>query len=101
MTAAAASLQSKWLLTIAFVSLLGWLPVLSILVAAAIAAAGHCQGTEAGAGSCMLLGADFGGIVYALGVSGWFFLQTWPLALASIVLWALVGIRRVLRGTKQ
>ena len=94
----AAAPRSRALLVWAVLTgVVGWFPVLSVLACAAIAQIGHCQVDEGGVHPCLVFGRDMGELAYGLGMMGWFFLMTFPVALISIVLWLLI-LMRFVRG---
>jgi hypothetical protein len=72
---------------------IGWFPVASIIACSVIAQIGHCQVNEGGPQPCYVAGRDMGETAYELGVLGWCFLITFPLALISIVLSVLLIVR--------
>ena len=62
------------------------LPILSVLVASALATIGGCDVNEGSAQACMLLGMDIGGLLYTLFVSGWFAFITVPQGFVGLVI---------------
>lgn len=68
-----------WLvyLVIAF---LGVLPLLTALLAGAIANLAKCELDEGSVHPCVIAGKDVGNLLYAMGVGGWFTLMTLPAA---------------------
>jgi hypothetical protein len=73
------------------------LPILAVLVATALASIGHCDLDEGSVHPCILLGHDFGGVLYPMFVSGWFGLMTLPVLAAALLLWIVVEIVHRLR----
>ena len=66
------------------------------MLTGAIANANSCQVDEGSAHSCMVLGADWGEVLYVLGVMGWFMLITLPIgAGAAIVCLLTLVIHRI------
>lgn len=74
-------------------TVLAWLPLLSVLLCAALAGALDCRVDEGSAHPCVVAGQDIGPLLYFLGMMGWLMLLTAPLMLASIVLWLGVAGR--------
>jgi hypothetical protein len=58
-------------------------PMISVLLASAIATAFGCALDEGGVNPCVVLGKDLGPSLYTLGVMGWFFLLTVPSGLIA------------------
>lgn len=83
-------------LSLALILLVMFAPVLSVLFASALAAAGGCTLNEAGTSSCVLFGADIGGLLNRLFVSGWYVLLTLPVGVLALLAWtvALIVSRR-------
>ena len=70
-------------------------PILCVLLASAVASATGSRLDEGNAHPCIILGCDFGWLLYALFVSGWFVFLTVPTGLLAIVVTILVrGFRR-------
>lgn len=81
-----------WLAVIA--TLVGWFPVFDVLSSMAIAQLAHCQVDEGSVHPCVLYGTDLGEFLTVLFVSGWYFFVTFPVAIASVVLWLVVWFLR-------
>jgi hypothetical protein len=71
----------SYLLTILFM----FAPLLSVLIASAIASAAGAELDESGPHPCILFGFDFGGLLYRMFVAGWFGLGTIPIGLLVIL----------------
>ena len=56
-------------------------PILSVLIAGAIASAAGAKLDESGPHPCMIFGSDFGGLLYTMFGAGWFGLVTIPIGL--------------------
>lgn len=69
------------------VTIAGWFPILGVLMSSAIAHLGGCQVYEDGPRQCLVLGVDLGGLALSLGMTGFYFIFTWPVAILSLVLW--------------
>ncbi len=66
------------------------LPLLAILVTAAIAGVAGCEVNEGGPMPCVVYGTDIGGSLSSLMVTGWFGLMTIPLLMLLVAVWALL-----------
>jgi hypothetical protein len=72
-------------------------PIVSALGAGAIAQSHGCILNEGDVHPCIVMGVDIGGQLHGMGVMGWLFLMTMPLAAVAIIGWivlAVVAIRR-------
>jgi len=93
-----------WLywIVLAIILLVALAPVLSVLVAGAIADANGCTLNEGSVNPCVVNGEDIGPTLYALGVMGWFMLATIPLGAGALLLWAVVlVVHRLYWGRKR
>ena len=77
------------------------LPVLSVAAASAMASFNGCVLNEGDAHSCMVLGVDVGGALYAMFVSGWFAMLTLPVAATIALAWIVAEAVRVVRRRKS
>ena len=75
-----------------FVALIGLclLPLVAVLLSAALAALFGCELNEGITNVCSIAGIDFGGFLSGLFVMGWLALITLPLLMCILALWALV-----------
>jgi hypothetical protein len=78
-------------------TLVGWAPVIGILVGAALSSLLGCRVDEGSVRPCVVGGVDVGYPLYLLLVSGWFILGTWPIILVTTLLWLWLVVRFVLR----
>ncbi len=70
-------------------------PILSTMIASAIATAMGSRLDEGGSHPCIIFGMDIGELLYAMGVAFWFVLFTFPTGLLAIVVVIIVrGFRR-------
>lgn len=74
------------------IALVALLPVLSVAIAGGIASLADCRLDEGNVHPCVILGADFGGLLYGMGVLGWLMLVTLPLGALAGFGWVLVWI---------
>ena len=72
-------------------------PVLCVLACASIASHYGCQVDEANVHPCIVHGRDIGGLLYDLGVSGWFMLVTIPTGALALLIFTLTLIASKLR----
>ena len=64
----------------------GW-PVACVLVASTIASWNGCTLHEGYQNTCLVRGRNIGGLLYQLGVLGWFMLATLPAGALAFVAW--------------
>jgi hypothetical protein len=64
-------------------------PILSVAIAGAVARFCGCRLDEGGPHPCILWGVDVGGLLYCMGVAGWFMLLTLPLGALAILAFTL------------
>jgi len=77
-------------------------PVASVGFTYWVAEANGCQVNEAAVQPCMVMGSDWGGLLYATGVMGWFMLATLPLGGGAFLVWlASLVIHRIAWGQLQ
>ncbi len=76
-------------------------PVMSVAVASGIASANGCKLNEADAHPCVLLGFDWGGVLYGMFVMAWFAIATVPLGGLALILWIVTAIVMYVRYRKQ
>ena len=70
-------------------------PILSVLIASAIATATGSKLDEGSSHPCIIFGVDIGELLYAMGVAGWFVFVTFPTGLLAIATVIIVrGFRR-------
>lgn len=74
----------------AVILLLTLLPLFSVLFTAAVAEANGCQVDEGSAHVCMVMGQDWGELLYFTGVMGWLMLATFPLGGGALIVWLIV-----------
>ena len=75
---------------LALILLFGALPLLTLVSAVLFASTLGCQLDEGSIHPCMVLGLDFGGILYPMAVGGWFLMLTIPLAGLALIVWIIV-----------
>lgn len=64
-------------------------PVGSVSLTYWIATANDCRVDEGSVHPCIVGGQDLGGLLYTLGVLGWFMLATLPLGLGALIVWLI------------
>jgi hypothetical protein len=77
-----------WML--AAILLFGAFPILTLLIAVLFATAFSCDLNEGMIHPCVVLGIDFGGVLYPMAVGGWFAMFTVPLAALALIVWLIV-----------
>ena len=82
------------------VTVLGWGPVVCVYFAQSFANAHGCVVNEGFVNPCVVAGHDYGPLLYDFFVMGWLMLLTFPLMLASIVLWIVILVQ-ALRKPRQ
>ena len=75
---------------LALILLFGTFPLLTLLSAVLFASAFGCQLDEGSIHPCIVLGLDFGGLLYPMAVGGWFVMFTIPLAGLALIVWLIV-----------
>jgi uncharacterized membrane protein len=65
-------------------------PLLTLLSAVLFASAFGCLLDEGSIHPCIVLGVDFGGLLYPMAVGGWFVMFTIPLAGLALIVWLIV-----------
>ncbi len=68
------------------------LPLFSVLFTAAVAEVNGCQVDEGSAHICMVMGQDWGELLYFTGVMGWLMLVTFPLGGGAFIVWLIILI---------
>jgi hypothetical protein len=71
-----------WLVYV-LIGFLGVAPLMTAMLASAVAQCAKCKLSEAGVGPCVIAGKDVGNLLYAMFVSGWLLLITFPGALLA------------------
>lgn len=68
------------------------LPLISVFATYLIADANACTVNEANVHPCVVMGTDIGGLLYFMGVMGWFMLATIPFGAMAVLVWLVVLI---------
>jgi hypothetical protein len=68
-------------------------PVIPVVMASLIASACGCKLDEGSAHTCIVFGTDIGGMLYSMGVMGWFGLLTIPSGLLFLVVFTVMIIK--------
>jgi len=89
-----------WILATLLI-LTGLSPVIALSVMSLIAAIGGCRVQEGFPEPCMIAGQDWGGALHALGMSGWAFFLTAPIALAGMVLGIGLALAALIRRARD
>jgi hypothetical protein len=76
-----------------------FLPMFPVVMASLIASVCGCKLDEGSAHTCIVLGMDIGGMLYSMGVMGWFGLLTVPSGFLLLVVFTVMIIKeRKLKG---
>ncbi|MDO9412792.1 MAG: hypothetical protein Q7T81_09500 [Pseudolabrys sp.] len=92
--------KKTMLLVLVLIVLFALAPIISLLTAIGIANIGGCQLDEGNVHACVLLGMDFGTLLYAMGVMGWMALMTVPLAGMALGVWAVAALVLYIRARR-
>ncbi|GAA5514459.1 hypothetical protein Dcar01_03215 [Deinococcus carri] len=91
-------MRRPWLLAALLWALFTFGPLLSVLLASAVATTHGCALDEGSVHPCIIAGWDAGGLLYGLGVLGWLMLVTLPLGaiagVVGLVLWLVAWVRK-------
>jgi hypothetical protein len=79
---------------------LALLPVASVLLSSVVADAAGCRLDEGGFHPCVILGADWGGVLGTMFVLGWLALVTLPLGAVALAAWAVAAVLLWLKGRR-
>lgn len=89
---------TPWLmLSLALILLFAFAPIISVLLASAIASSAGCDLNEAVATSCIVMGWEMGPSLTSMFVAGWYMLLTLPVGLVAFGAWVLVLVWRLSR----
>jgi hypothetical protein len=83
-------LKRRMTWALAIILLFGVSPILSTLLAALFASAFGCTLHEGFVSPCVVLGHDFGDLLYPMGLGVWFVMFTVPLAGLALLVWLVV-----------
>ena len=89
--------KPRMIWALAMILAFGALPVVSLLLAVLFATAFGCQLDEGSVHPCVVLGLDFGGLLYPMAVGGWFVMFTIPLAGLALLVWLIVLVVLLVR----
>jgi hypothetical protein len=91
-----------YLIALAVILLFAAAPLISVYFTYLVADAHGCVVNEATVNTCMVLGMDWGGLLYFTGVMGWFMLATIPLGGGALIVWLVILlIHRIAWGRMQ
>jgi hypothetical protein len=79
-----------YLIVLVVIVFLATLPLISVFATYLIADANACTVNEANVHPCVVMGTDIGGLLYFLGMMGWFMLATIPLGAMAVLAWLVV-----------
>ena len=72
-------------------------PVLSVVAASSIATMQGCALNEGNPQPCSIVGMDVSGLLYSMGVMGWYGLATVPLGALALLIWLLLALGMLMR----
>jgi len=78
-------------------TVLSWLPVAVITATYVVALAAGCDPQRGSLVHCLMPGADAGGALNAVLITGWLMLVLAPVALLTACAWAMIGLVGLLR----
>ena len=82
--------------------LLALAPIVSVLLASAIASANGCEINEGTVNACNVFGTDAGATLYAMFVAGWYIFLTFPVSALLLAIWAVAtALWRVPRADEE
>lgn len=84
----------------AVITVLAWAPAVSVFLAYAVASATGCRVDEGSVHPCVVGGVDIGGLLYSLGLMGWLFIATLPVAALSVLFWLAMGVYAIVRNVR-
>ena len=73
----------------AVVTIVAWAPAVAVVLAYVVSGLTGCRIDEASVHPCQVGPVDIGGLLYLMGMSGWYFLATWPVAFLAILFWTV------------
>lgn len=95
------ALRRTWFAVLVVVTILAWLPVLSVIASGVAADALGCALDEGSAHACLLWGTDIGPWLYSGFVMGWFALLTMPLMMGTAIVWGVLLVKRLIRALRR
>jgi hypothetical protein len=94
-------LMRLMIFALVLILLFGALPLLSTLLAVLFASAFGCSVNEGFVDPCVVLGHDFGGLLYSMGLTFWFAMFTVPLAGLALLVWLVVLVVLLFRRRRR
>ena len=79
-----------YLVALVVIVLFAAAPVLSVYFTYLVADAHGCTVNEASIHPCLVMGGDWGGLLYFTGMMGWFMLATIPLGGGALIVWFVI-----------
>lgn len=79
-----------YIVVFAVIVLFAAAPLLSVYFTYLVADANGCTVNEATTHPCIVWGTDWGELLYATGVIGWFMLATIPLGGGALIVWFVI-----------
>jgi hypothetical protein len=95
-------MAKRWMIcALAMILLFGTFPLWSTLLAVLFASAFGCSLNEGFVQPCVVLGRDFGGLLYSVGLVFWFAMFTVPLAGMALLVWLVVLVVVLFRRRRR
>jgi hypothetical protein len=90
MTGAARFPWGLYVIALVVIVLVAAAPILSVYFTYLVADAHGCTVNEASVHPCMVMGSDWGDLLYFTGMMGWFMLATIPLGGGALIVWLVL-----------
>ena len=88
-------------IALAVILLIAAAPVISVIIAGAVADANGCTLHEGFTNPCVINGRDWGETLYAMGVMGWFMLVTIPFGVVALGIWTVLLVTALVVHRKR
>lgn len=88
-------------ITLCVLTVVGWAPLLGVLLSSLFSNYFGCTLNEAGAQPCVVGGVDYGEALSVMFVAGWFMLVTWPFMLLTAVAWLALCVAFIVRRVRR
>jgi hypothetical protein len=89
--------RAVWMIILTVTTVVGWMPLLLLLLSMGVASALGCRLDEAAVHPCRAAGLDLGPALSAGFIGGWLLLVVWPVMLITLVAWIVLLVRLLLR----
>lgn len=89
--------KAFWMGVLVVTTVIGWMPLLLLLLSNGIASTFGCELNEATVHPCRVAGTDLGPALSTGFVGGWLLLVVWPVMLITLIAWIVLLVRTLLR----